>query len=91
MLFELHFAKHPFALKFFLQHPQSLIDIVIVYMDLHVYQTAFLEVQNESSNAKIGGCQGRSCISAENKLGLFDGAIFAAFDNNLANAVAWRS
>jgi hypothetical protein len=42
MLLELHFPKHPFALKFLLQGTESLFDVVIADADLHVVVTTFL-------------------------------------------------
>jgi hypothetical protein len=36
MLLELHFAKHAFPLKLFLQGAKSLFDIVVANADLHV-------------------------------------------------------
>jgi len=42
MLLELHFTKHPFALKFLLQSPKRLFDVVVANADLHVVVTTFL-------------------------------------------------
>jgi len=42
MLLELHFAKHPLALKFLLQRPKRLIDVVVTNANLHVVVTTFL-------------------------------------------------
>lgn len=42
MLLELHFPKHPFTLKFFLQSTESLFDVVVADADLHVVVTTFL-------------------------------------------------
>jgi hypothetical protein len=42
MLLELHFTKHPFALKFFLQGAESLFDVIVTNADLHVVVTTFL-------------------------------------------------
>ena len=42
MLLELHFAKHAFALKFFLQGTESLFDVIVADADLHVVVTTFL-------------------------------------------------
>ena len=42
MLLELHFTKHPFALKFFLQSAESLFDVIVTNADLHVVVTTFL-------------------------------------------------
>jgi|GEM_PF-31472 len=35
MLLELHFAEYAFTLKFFLQSPEGLFDVVVTYADLH--------------------------------------------------------
>jgi hypothetical protein len=42
MLLELHFPKHPFALKFLLQGTESLFDVIVADADLHVVVTTFL-------------------------------------------------
>ncbi len=42
MLLELHFTKHTFTLKFFLQGPERLFDIVVANTYLHVVFTTFL-------------------------------------------------
>ncbi len=42
MLLELHFTKHTFTLKFFLQGAKSLFDVVVTDADLHVVVTTFL-------------------------------------------------
>jgi hypothetical protein len=42
MLLELHFAKHAFTLKFFLQSTESLFDVIVADADLHVVVTTFL-------------------------------------------------
>ena len=42
MLLKLHFTKHTFALKFFLQGAQRLIDVIITNTNLHVVFTTFL-------------------------------------------------
>ena len=42
MLLELHFAKDTFALKFFLQSTERLLDVVVANIDLHVVVTTFL-------------------------------------------------
>jgi hypothetical protein len=42
MLLELHFPKHSFTLKFFLQGTESLFDVIVADADLHVVVTTFL-------------------------------------------------
>jgi len=42
MLLELHFTKHTFTLKFFLQSTESLFDVIVADADLHVVVTTFL-------------------------------------------------
>ena len=42
MLLELHFPKNAFALKFFLQSPERLIDVVVANTNLHSSVTTFL-------------------------------------------------
>ena len=42
MLLELHFTENAFALKFFLQSPKCLIDVVVANTDLHSGVTTFL-------------------------------------------------
>ena len=42
MLLELHFPKHTFTLKFFLQGAEGLFDVIVTDADLHVVVTTFL-------------------------------------------------
>ncbi len=42
MLLELHFAKNPLALKFFLQGTKCLFDVIVANTYLHVVVTTFL-------------------------------------------------
>ncbi len=42
MLLKLHFTENAFALKFLLQSPERLIDIVVANTDLHSGVTTFL-------------------------------------------------
>jgi hypothetical protein len=42
MLLELHFTKHTFPLKFFLQGAKGLFDVIVTNADLHVVVTTFL-------------------------------------------------
>ena len=42
MLLKLHFTKHTFPLKFFLQRTKRLIDVIITNTDLPVVFTTFL-------------------------------------------------
>ncbi len=44
MLLELHFTKHTFTLKFFLQSTESLFDVIVTNADLHVVVTTFLSL-----------------------------------------------
>jgi hypothetical protein len=44
MLLKLHFTKHTLALKFFLQSPKRLFDVVVANADLHVVVTTFLSL-----------------------------------------------
>ncbi len=42
MLLELHFAENAFTLKFLLQGPKGLFDVIVTDADLHVVVTTFL-------------------------------------------------
>ena len=42
MLPKLHFAEHAFTLKFLLQGPKGLFDVIVADADLHVVVTTFL-------------------------------------------------
>ena len=42
MLLELHFAKDTFTLKFLLQRPERLFDVIVANTYLHVVFTTFL-------------------------------------------------